>query len=351
MRRPVHIVLFLAAGLALAALVAIGRDGGDRSLLTPEEAQGLEELEQRLEAMDLPRGGMGEGSPPRPLLDGWRTNGARRLVPLGEFAPGGPGRDGIPALTRPEVVRVAEVRHLAAGAPVIELVAGGEARAYPLDVLIWHEIVNDVLGGRPVTVTFCPLCNTAIVFDPRVDGRVLEFGTTGLLRNSDLVMYDRETETWWQQFGGRALVGDLAGRRLRMLPARIVAWEAFARAHPDATVVGRDTGHDRPYGQNPYPGYDDLDSGPWFATANEDDRRLQPKARVVFFERGGKAVAVPLTALQGGRTVRVPLAGGEVVVRVRRGGVDVRSGGRPLPHTLPFWFAVAAFRPDVHIIR
>jgi hypothetical protein len=180
---------------------------------------------------------------------------------------------------------------------------------------------------------------------------VLEFGTTGLLRNSDLVMYDRQTESWWQQFGGLALIGDLAGTRLRQLPARIVRWDAFARAHPRATVVGRETGHDRPYGTNPYPGYEDADTGPWFAAANEDDRRLRPKERVVFVERGGDAVVVPVAALERRRVVRVRLAGTELTVRRAGGGIDVRSGGRAVPYTEPFWFAVAAFRPNVRIVR
>jgi len=306
---------------------------------------------RELEQMNLPTVGLGEFSPARVTLAGWRTNGKRRLVPLTAFRPGGPGRDGIPALTRPRVVPVSAVRHLAPRAPVIELVVAGKVRAYPLEVLVWHEIVNDVLGGHPVAVTFCPLCNTALVFDPRVGGRVLEFGTTGLLRNSDLVMYDRQTETWWQQFGGLGLIGDLAGTRLRRLPARIVRWDAFARAYPAATVVGRETGYDRPYGTNPYPGYDDADSGPWFAAANEDDRRLRPKERVVFVERGGEAVAVPVASLRGGRTGRVRLGGRELTVRADRGGVDVRSGGRTIAYTEPFWFAVAAFRPNARIVR
>ncbi len=116
-------------------------------------------------------------------------------------------------------------------------------------------------------------------------------------------------------------------------------------------MVSRATGYDRPYGENPYPGYDDADSAPWFAVANEGDRRLRPKDRVVFFEQSGDAVAVPVSALAGGRVVRVSLAGGHVTVRLADGGVDVRRGRRALAHTEPFWFAVAAFRPNVRIIR
>lgn len=349
--RPLRFLLLALVAAVTLTVVALGRERGERPLLTADEARRLEEVTRELERVNLPSVGLGESSPVRVTLAGWKTNGQRQLVPLTEFRPGGPGRDGIPALTRPRVVPVASVRHLAANAPVIEVVVGGEARAYPLEVLVWHEIANDVLGGRPVAVTFCPLCNTALAFDPTVDGRVLEFGATGLLRNSDLVMYDRQTETWWQQFGGLGLIGDLAGTKLRRIPARIVRWDAFARAHPAATVVGRETGYDRPYGTNPYPGYDDADSGPWFTAANEDDRRLRPKERVVFVEHADDAVAVPHTALRGGRTVRVRLGGRELTVRAARGGVDVRSGGRTVAYTEPFWFAVAAFRPTVRIVR
>ncbi len=135
-------------------------------------------------------------------LEGWeRTDFARHSVPFDEFLSGGPPKDGIPALDAPRFAAAAATTYLEPREPVIELTVGGETRAYPLQILIWHEIVNDELGGVPVAVTFCPLCNTAIAFDRRVEGRTLDFGTTGKLRHSDLVMYDRQTESWWQQFG------------------------------------------------------------------------------------------------------------------------------------------------------
>jgi len=219
-----------------------------------------------------------------------------------------------------------------------------------------------------VSVTFCPLCNTAVVFDRRVKGRVLDFGVSGNLRNSDLVMYDRQTESWWQQFGGQALVGELAGTRLRKLPARIVSWAGFRREHPEGEVLTRDTGNRRSYGQNPYPGYDDVSSPPYFPTRNADDRRLPAKARVVLLESGDEAAVVPHSVLARRRVVRVRLGDRTFVVRAGgraasaldsdsvQGGrsiltVDVRVAGRPVPFDQPFWFAVAAFRPDVRIVR
>src|SRR5438128_7946001 len=170
------------------------------------------------------------------LTAGWKTDFSRHLVPLSQFQSGGPGKDGIPALDHPRFAPASAIDWLASREPVIELAVGRDVRAYPLQILVWHEIVNDRVGGIPVAVTFCPLCNTAIVFDRRVGGRTLSFGTTGNLRNSDLVMYDRQTESWWQQFGGEAIVGRYTGSRLAQLPARVVAWSAFRRAHPDGRV-------------------------------------------------------------------------------------------------------------------
>jgi hypothetical protein len=136
------------------------------------------------------------------------------------------------------------------------LVLNGDARAYPLQILMWHEIVNDVVGGVPVTVTYCPLCNSAIVFDRRVAGRILDFGVSGNLRKSDMVMYDRQTESWWQQFLGEGIVGQMTGARLKMLPARVEAFEKFAKRAPEGKVLVPSEDSGRAYGMNPYIGYD-----------------------------------------------------------------------------------------------
>jgi hypothetical protein len=175
--------------------------------------------------------------------DGWRTNFDKHSVPLTEIRSGGPPKDGIPALDHPRLVSAAEADGwLKPMEPVIALTVGNESRAYPLQVLVWHEIVNDAVGGVPVTVTFCPLCYTAIAFDRRVGSEILDFGTTGNLRKSDLVMYDRETESWWQQATGQAIVGDLTGTQLANLPASIVSWATFRTEHPEGWVLSRDTG-------------------------------------------------------------------------------------------------------------
>jgi hypothetical protein len=305
---------------------------------------------------------------PFEIASGFKTDFCRYLVPLSEFQGGGPGKGGIPALDHPRFAPASSIDWLAFREPVIELAVGRDVRAYPLQILIWHEIVNDRVGGVPVAVTFCPLCNTAIAFDRRVGRRTLSFGTTGNLRNSDLVMYDRQTESWWQQFGGQALVGRYTGTRLRTLPARILSWREFEHLHPRGLVLTRDTGFSRPYGQNPYTGYDDASKPPFFPVAHAGDHRLPPKERVVFLERGEDTLAIPFSVLRRRRVIRVTVGGHRLVVRWQRGvasaldseliprGRDVGSAsvtekGEPVVFDEPFWFAVAAFRPATRIVR
>jgi hypothetical protein len=352
--------------VAAFALAGCGGGSEEGAQSDKEVDEALEEIDERLEK-EGPLAGLGEASPPPPDAAQWETDFSKQLVPLEEFQSGGPPKDGIPAIDEPRYSPAKEVDFLEDREPVIQITVEGETRAYPLQILTWHEIVNTRFGNSPVTVTFCPLCNTAIAFDRRVDGEVLSFGTTGKLRDSDLVMYDRQTESWWQQFSGEALVGELAGKKLRQLPARLVSWREFRQAHPSALVLNRETGHVRDYGTNPYAGYDDVASPPIFATRNEHDDRLPPKERVVYVEVADEAFAVPFSALVETRTVELETDAGELVVRWRPGvasaldaaaiaeGRDVGAGsvrlnGEPVPFTEPFWFVVAAFRPDIEIV-
>lgn len=260
--------------------------------------------------------------PIRFTTTGWRTDFTRHSVPLGEIQSGGPPRDGIPPVDRPSFEAVAGADSwLTPQEPVIQLAVGSETRAYPLQILIWHEIVNDQVGGVPVAVTFCPLCNTAIAFDRRVDGRVLDFGTTGNLRYSDLVMWDRQTESWWQQITGEAIVGELTGRRLSMLPATIVAWADFRGQFPQGQVLTRATGFSRPYSRNPYTGYDRIDQSP-FLFEGTPDGRLPPMARVVTISLGGDDVAYPFARLREQRVVADMVGGQPLVIFYGTGAVS-----------------------------
>jgi hypothetical protein len=245
---------------------------------------------------------------------GWSTDFRKHDVGLGEFLSGGPPKDGIPAIDKPKYESVAAARDwLTDKSPVISLQVGSSARAYPLAILIWHEIANDTLGGEPVVVTFCPLCNTALVFEREFDGVVHDFGTTSNLRFSDLVMYDRQTESWWQQATGQAIVGQLTGTQLIFVPAQIVSLADFAAAHPDGDVLSRDTGFSRDYGQNPYVGYDTVDQNPYLFDGVLDGR-LPPKERVVTVGLDDQAVAFPYSELRKVGVASGSIAGDDFVV-------------------------------------
>jgi hypothetical protein len=342
---------------------------------------------------------------------GWKTDFSKHSVPLSEFRSGGPPRDGIPPIDEPQFVSQSEAdAWLGPDEPVIAVALEQPdgsvlARAYPLQIMVWHEIVNDTRGETPVLATFCPLCYTAIAYDRRLEpgGTVYDFGTTGNLRHSDLVMWDRQTESWWQQLNGEAIVGELTGSQLTFLPAQILGWQAFKDSYPDGDVLSRETGHNRPYGTNPYPGYDDVENRP-FLFDGDTDGRLPAMERVVGVELDGTAVAYPFPALAEAGAIDDTIGADEVVIfwtpgansavdardivegrDIGQAGVyhreldgqtltftagdggtftDVETGSTwnvsgqaidgplvgqrltPIPHTVVFWFAWAAFQPD-----
>ncbi len=273
---------------------------------------------------------VGAIAPEHPPFDTseWKTDFGKHSVPWSEIMSGGPPKDGIRSIDAPEFVGVgAADGWLKSREPVILFVYGNDARAYPLQILIWHEIVNDTVGGLPVAITFCPLCNTALAFDRRVQERTLSFGTTGKLRFSDLVMYDRQTESWWQQATGQAIVGTLTGTQLTPLTAQTISWGAFKEAFPKGKVLSRHTGYSRAYGQNPYVGYDDVNSSP-FLYRGPNDPRLRPVERVVTVSREGEDVAYPFSVLEKTRVVNDTVGGEKIVVFFEKGvtsALDKRS--------------------------
>ncbi len=327
------------------------------------------------------------------------------LVDPDDIVSGGPPPDGIPPIDRPRFELVSEVGWLTPNEPVLALEIRKDARAYPLQIMTWHEIVNDEVGGVPVSVTFCPLCNTPYAFvRPKVDGRVTTFGTSGKLYNSNLVMYDRATESLWPQAMGRAVVGRLTGTELERVPAQIVSWEEFRSAFPDGRVLSRRTGFQRPYGENPYPGYDDINNPP-FLFEGEVDGRLAAKTRIVGIERDEAAFAIKhdelaergviaideakvtvwhkpgaASALEGDRVadgrdvgatgVFLPDVDGRQLRFSREGDAfhDAETSStwdifgravagpmkgkqlRPVAHVDTFWFAWAAYRPETTVL-
>lgn len=242
------------------------------------------------------------------------TDFSRSTIAFDEIISGGPPRDGIPAIDRPVFITNEQAQTwLAEQEPVILLELNGDARAYPLQILMYHEIVNDRVGDQPVAVSFCPLCNASIVFDRRVDGRILDFGTTGKLRKSDMVMYDRQTESWWQQFSGKAVIGHYAGSELRKLPGAVIAFADFRRIHPGGKVLSRDTGHSRPYGRNPYRGYDNINNKP-FLMGDATDPRLAPMELVLAVQQDQLQRVYPFSRLGSRRVIEEEWMGLPLVI-------------------------------------
>ena len=285
------------------------------------------------------------------------TDFGNSRIDLSEVSSGGPAKDGIPSIDDPKFVSAAQAEY-DDREPVIGLEINGCARAYPLSILIYHEIANDVVGGIPVAVTYCPLCNAAIVYDRSLDGAAVEFGVSGLLRKSDMIMYDRKTESWWQQFTGRAIVGALAGRRLKRLPARLESFAEFKARHDDGWVLVPNDAGARPYGRNPYINYDTArrpfayDGPPpdgirslerVVAVGDTAWRMSLIRARGEIIEgdlrlawTAGQASALDAPRIARGREV------GTVVVQRRDGA----GAWRDIPYDVTFAFVFHAFKPE-----
>ncbi len=246
-------------------------------------------------------------------LRGFKTNTDKRVVDLSELKPAGVGKDGIPAIDRPRFVppRIAD-NWLRPREPVIAVHIGRRSKAYPLQILIWHEIVNDQIGDVPIAVTFCPLCYSAIVFDRRIQGKTHTFGVSGFLRHSDMVMYDRRTETLFQQFTGEGLVGDHAGVQLKRLPAQIISFGQFRNSYPNGDILSRRTGYNRSYGRNPYVGYDDIGNSP-FLYKGPTDGRLAPMQKLITVSIGETHVAYPYSVTERSKVINDD-AGSEPIV-------------------------------------
>jgi hypothetical protein len=300
--------------------------------------------------------------------EGWsKTDFTKRLIEWDEIASGGPPKDGIPAIDSPRFGSIDQERSIDAKEAVIGLAINGDARAYPIRILMWHEIVNDTVGGVPVVVTYCPLCNSAIVFERRSEPGLLTFGTTGKLRNSDLVMYDRQTESWWQQFTGRSIVGQLAGQKLKVIPSRLESFALFKNRHPDGRVLMPTDASVRDYGRNPYEGYDT--SKIPFLYRGEFPEGINPMARVIAIREGGTASAVTLELLRQEREIaigdvvlswkagqasaldKMRVGGGREVGNVMAQRKDGQGRKKDVPYDVTFAFAFHAFHPSSAIIK
>ena len=284
--------------------------------------------------------------PEPPVLNGFKL--APASVPTREILAGGPPRDGIPALTHPRWLPASEAPWHDAEI-VVGVVQGEQARAYPIAILNWHELVNDTLGGRHILVSYCPLCGTALVFDREADGRARTFGVSGLLYQSDLLLYDRESESLWSQIASTAIVGPAMGERLRVLRSALLSWGDWKARHPRTQVLSLDTGHQRPYARDPYAGYSTSDTLIFPAPL---DQRYHPKMPTLGVRLAtGAARAYPAQEVQrAGGLVQESFEGRSVQVSYQ---AESKTFDVEAPLELEviegYWFAWAAFHPGTTV--
>lgn len=298
-------------------------------------------------------------------MRGWNTDFRNIVVDTNEIIDV-IAKDAIPAIDNPRFKSASEETSIPGNEPVVAFAHDGVARAYPVRYLMWHEIVNDTVAGLPVAVTYCPLCNTAIVFDRRLDGQAVTFGTTGKLRNSDLIMYDRGEENWWQQFSGRAIAGKRAGDKLKAIPSFLISFDLFKERYPDGEVLEPEPSRASQSGVNPYGGYDTAELP--FLFKGEIPKDIEPMMRIAYVE-GEEPIAVALPYLRDNAPFKLNgyefrwSAGQASALDTRRiadgrdvGNIEVYriaddGGDVPVVYTVTFAFAARAFSPDLEIVQ
>jgi len=275
-------------------------------------------------------------------------DGTRYIIDPNEIRSGGPPKDGIPSIDNPKFVSVREADEwIEDNELVLAIVYRGVKRVYPFQIMVWHEIVNDWIGGDPILITYCPLCGSGIAYERKIDGKEVEFGTSGKLYNSNLVMYDRKTETYWTQIDGLAVVGELTGIKLKSVSIDTVVWRDWKIAHPDSEVLSQDTGFSRSYGRDPYGNYYE-NSFLMFPVENEDDR-IHPKTVVFGIEVNGKYRAYKEDDLLKNPVIEDSVDG--ISIRITRNmdgivRIENLESGEEIVKERDFWFAWYAFHPD-----
>ncbi len=285
------------------------------------------------------------------------TNNIKHSVPLNEIVSGGPPKDGIPSIDNPKFISVVQAsKFLDDKEPGVALTIGKVNRFYPFQILVWHEIVNDIINGKRVLITYCPLCFSGIVFDPLVKGEQVEFGTSGKLWNSNLVMYDRKTNSLWSQILGEAIVGEMTGTKLKVLASDQVRFGEWKKLYPDGEVLSRDTGAERFYGQDPYGDYYTT-SGTFFPV-KKIDNRLSSKEFILGIVINGKAKAYWPAAVKKIGNFEDKFADKTIVVRYEKDLDVVRLFQKKQDGTLErinpfgaFWFSWVAAHPDTELLK
>ncbi len=280
---------------------------------------------------------------------------AGSLVPVNEILPGGPPRDGIPAITNPVFRKVEDTEWLTKKDRVLGIVVNGTAKAYPVKILEWHEVVNDSVGKTHFAVTYCPLCGTGVAFSADIADTWLQFGVSGLLYNSDMLLYDRNSESLWSQLLGKAITGRLKGAELPMLPLTHTTWSDWQADHPDTLVLSRETGYGRDYRTSPYAGYEKNDRI-LFKVSHKAPSSYHPKERVLGVFLGGRYRAYPYVELSRNGKSRFAdrIAGRDVIVHWREeagSGRITDTDGREIPTISSYWFAWYTFHPGTEVFQ
>lgn len=284
------------------------------------------------------------------------TGGVKHSMPLNEILSGGPPKDGIPSIDDPKFLSIAEANEFLKDEETgTGLCVGNDCRFYPYLILVWHEIVNDTVGSQPVLITYCPLCLTGIVFERKLEGQAVEFGTSGKLWKSNLVMYNRiddpKKESLWSQVLGEAIVGEHTGTKLKVLPSDVIRYGDWKKLHPDTKVLSKDTGTIRTYGYDPYGDYYTSNEVSFGASFN--DTRLHPKEFVLGIQIGGKYKAYHSEVLKVGETKDT--FNDEQIFIQKKPEDEVRMfkgvNREPLPYIGGFWFSWLAVHPDTELFK
>ncbi len=282
------------------------------------------------------------------------SEGVKYIVDPQKIIGGGPPKDGIPSIDNPKFVSLEEADEwIQDNELVLAIIYKGVTRVYPLQIMVWHEIINDIIAGDPILITYCPLCGSGIAYERQINGEEVEFGTSGKLYNSNLVMYDRKTDSYWSQIEGLAIVGELTGTKLTPLSIDTVVWRDWKKGHPDSEVLSQETGfvdYYDIYGQDPYGSYYE-DSFLLFPVENEDDR-IHPKTVIFGVEVNGTYKAYQEDDLKNMKTIEDTVGG--VSIRIEREDSGIVSftnleTGEEIVKERGFWFAWYAFHPDTEL--
>jgi len=277
------------------------------------------------------------------------------ILPREQILHGGPPRDGIPALSDPKLIAADSAGYLKPTDRVVGITHKGQSRAYPIGILNWHEIVNDEIDGKRFAVTYCPLCGTAVAFDATIDGKATDFGVSGLLYNSDVLLYDRETESLWSQILNKAVAGKRVGKTLTAIPISHTTWRDWSSKHPDTLVLSDDTGYSRDYQRNPYAGYEESRST-YFAVSNQAPETYHPKEIVVGLGIDDVYKAYPFVEFDKlGKSKFSDKVNGKTFAfdwdTENRSITITDASGNEVAGIQGFWFAWFAFHPDTLVFK